>query len=87
MIRALADPKFRRTKSSATGNYLYLCLPATIISPFHRITFDTGRTVKGICTLETRCSIAKELRIGNITVSDVPFLVTDMATGNDEADL
>lgn len=50
------------------------------------IYLDSGRTVKGIGTRETRCAIAKELRIGNITVSDVPFLVTDMATGNDEAD-
>lgn len=49
------------------------------------IMTDAYNTVAGIGRRKARYAIAKEMRIGDITVTDVPFLVLDMSTGNAEA--
>lgn len=50
------------------------------------IPLDTSFEVKGHELTKGRYAIAKELKIGNITVSDVPFLITSLSTNNTEAD-
>ena len=46
----------------------------------------TRITVAGIAARDGYIAMAKELKIGNITVRDVPFTVISMPSGNDEAD-
>ncbi len=43
-------------------------------------------SVSGVGTRKGRFAIAKELKLGNITVKDVPFVIADFETGNAEAD-
>lgn len=47
---------------------------------------ETRVSVSGISKKEGYIAIAKELKIGNITINDVPFTVVSMATDNSEAD-
>lgn len=50
------------------------------------VPLDATNTVRGIGRREGGYAIAKELVIGNITIRDVPFLVMDISTTNEEAD-
>lgn len=43
-------------------------------------------TVAGVGTRKGRYAIAAEMKLGNITVCDVPFVVMDFKTGNAKAD-
>lgn len=47
---------------------------------------DTKITVAGISKSDGHIAIAKELRLGNITVKDVPFVVASLSSHNEEAD-
>ncbi len=47
---------------------------------------ETRITVDGFARRDGYYAIARELKMGNITVTDVPFIVVDMTTGNEEAD-
>lgn len=42
-------------------------------------------TLTGICRRKARYAMAEEMRIGNILVRDVPFLIVDLNTDNKEA--
>ncbi len=65
---------------------------SNIISPemadhFKLIPLDNTRiTVKGVNRRDGYIAIAKELRIGNIIVRDVPFTVISLSSDNEEAD-
>ncbi len=53
---------------------------------FNLIPIDGYVTVAGVGQRAGQYAIAKEIKIGNITVSDVPFVIIDFKTGNDKAD-
>lgn len=53
---------------------------------FNLIPLDVETKVAGVGIHSGTFAIARELKIGNITVSDVPFFVMDITTNNDEAD-
>lgn len=65
---------------------------ANIISPemaekFNLIPLeDTRITVIGVKSRDGYLAIAKELRLGDITVTDVPFTVISLSSNNSEAD-
>lgn len=51
------------------------------------LTFlENTRTVTGVAAAQSRQAIAGELRLGNITVKDVPFYVMNITSNNPEAD-
>lgn len=50
------------------------------------IPLDAGIDVMGLGKTKSRMAIAKTLRIGNITVEDVPFHVINLTANNEEAD-
>lgn len=58
----------------------------SLASKYNLIELDATNTVKGMGKREGRYAIAKELKIGNITMSDVPFIIVSLTTGNVEAD-
>lgn len=43
-------------------------------------------TITGVNQRKANYAIARELKMGNMTVRDVPFTVVDLSSGNDEAD-
>lgn len=47
---------------------------------------DANATATGVEASAGRYAIARELRLGNITVKDVPFFVIDIRSHNEEAD-
>lgn len=47
---------------------------------------DAYNNVRGIGTQKAQYAIAKEMKLGNITVCDVPFVIVDFKVGNEEAD-
>ena len=47
---------------------------------------DTRITVTGVDSRDGYVAIAKEMQIGNMTLTDVPFTVMSLSSGNDEAD-
>lgn len=47
---------------------------------------DANAAATGVETSSGRYAIAKELKLGNITVTDVPFYVIDIRSHNEEAD-
>ena len=49
------------------------------------IPLEAYNNVMGIGRQTTQYAIAKEIRLGNITVSDVPFVIVDFAVDNEEA--
>lgn len=51
------------------------------------IPLEASNTVVGIGRRDGRYAIAKELKLGNVMVTDVPFLVLDITTGHAEADM
>ena len=53
---------------------------------FNLIPIDGYVTVAGVGQRTGQYAIAKEIKIGNITVSDVPFVIIDFKTGNEQAD-
>ena len=53
---------------------------------FNLIPLDGYVTVAGVGYRKGQYAIAKEIRIGNITVTDVPFVIMDFKTGNAKAD-
>ncbi|MDE5724720.1 MAG: retropepsin-like domain-containing protein [Duncaniella sp.] len=53
---------------------------------FSLIPIDGYVTVAGVGTRTGRYAIAKEVRLGNIAVSDVPFVIVDFKTGNAKVD-
>lgn len=48
---------------------------------------DADVAATGVATSAGRYAIARELKLGNITVSDVPFYVIDIRSHNAEADM
>lgn len=50
------------------------------------VPIDGYVTVAGIGQRKGQLAIAKEVRLGNVTVSDVPFVIVDLSTGNATAD-
>lgn len=53
---------------------------------FNLTPIDGYVTVAGVGQRTGQYAIAKEIKIGNITVSDVPFVIIDFKTGNAKAD-
>lgn len=53
---------------------------------FNLIPIDGYVTAAGIGRRKGRYAIAREVRLGNIVVSDVPFVIMDFKTGNAKAD-
>lgn len=53
---------------------------------FNLVPLDVKYCLKGIDKEYGRYVIAKELKIGNITITDVPFVVTKFSSKNAEAD-
>ena len=53
---------------------------------FNLTPIDGYVTVAGVGQRTGQYAIAKEIKIGNITVSDVPFVIIDFKTGNEQAD-
>lgn len=47
---------------------------------------ETGIKVEGMEKRDGYIAVAKELRLGDVTVYDVPFIVIDLKTGNEKAD-
>lgn len=50
------------------------------------IPLEAYNNVMGIGRQKVQYVIAKEIKLGNITIRDVPFVVVDLAVGNEEAD-
>lgn len=53
---------------------------------FNLIPLNDSGNVTGIGQASGKLAIAKELKIGNISITDVPFLVIDITSNNEEAD-
>lgn len=53
---------------------------------YNLIPLEASSTVGGVGLQNGKYAIAKELKIGDIVVSDVPFYVIDIKTNNEEAD-
>lgn len=47
---------------------------------------DANATATGVASSAGRYAVAKELKLGNITVKDVPFYVIDISSHHEEAD-
>lgn len=58
----------------------------SLAKEFNLIPVDGYVTVAGVGKRSGQYAIAKEVKIGNITVSDVPFVIADFTTGNAKAD-
>lgn len=58
----------------------------SLAKEFNLTPLDAYVTVAGVGKRKGRFAIAKEIRIGDITVSDVPFVIMDFTTGNAKAD-
>ena len=50
------------------------------------IPLDDSGNVSGIGVASGKLAMVKELKIGNISITDVPFLVIDITSNNEEAD-
>ena len=57
-----------------------------LAAKYNLIPLDASNTVTGVGRRDGTYVMAKELVMGNITVRDVPFLVTDISSNNKEAD-
>lgn len=53
---------------------------------FNLIPIEGYVTVAGVGKRKGHYAIAKEIKIGNMTVTDVPFVITDFKTGNAKVD-
>lgn len=58
----------------------------SLAAEYGLIPIDGYITVAGVGSREGRFAIARELEIGNMTVTDVPFVIMNFETGNAEAD-
>ncbi|MDE6562239.1 MAG: retropepsin-like domain-containing protein [Muribaculaceae bacterium] len=61
-------------------------ISASLVEKFDLIPIDVMTKVSGIGSHNGYLAIAKELKIGNITISNVPFFVMDITANNEEAD-
>lgn len=57
-----------------------------LAAQYDLVPLDVPLDVKGLGTQTGRFMLAREMKIGNITVTDVPFLVVSLLTGNAKAD-
>lgn len=58
----------------------------SLAQKYNLIPIDGYVTVAGIGQRKGQYAIAKEIKIGNIVVTDVPFVIIDFKTGNEQAD-
>ena len=58
----------------------------SLAQKYNLIPIDGYVTVAGIGQRKGQYAIAKEIKIGNIVVTDVPFVIIDFKTGNAKAD-
>lgn len=58
----------------------------SLAQKLHLIPLQAYNNVAGIGRQKAQYAIAAELKLGNITVKDVPFLIVDFAVDNEEAD-
>ena len=58
----------------------------SLAAEYGLIPLDVSLDIAGFGVQTGRYALAKELKIGNITVSNVPFMVTSMLSDNAEAD-
>lgn len=58
----------------------------SLAKKYNLTPIDGYVTVAGIGKRKGQYAIAKEIKIGNITVSDVPFVIMDFTTGHSKAD-
>lgn len=52
---------------------------------FGLVPLQAYNNVRGIGTQKAQYAIAKELKLGNITIKDVPFVIVDIKVDNEEA--
>ena len=57
-----------------------------IAAKYNLIPLNTSLSVTGVKSVSGQYAIAKELKLGNITVKDVPFLVLPMSSKNKKLD-
>jgi hypothetical protein len=58
-----------------------------MVDKYHLIPLDgTKVSVNGVARKEGYIAIAKELKMGNITITDVPFTVVSVSSNNSQAD-
>lgn len=57
----------------------------SLAQKFDLIPLEAYNNVRGIGTQKARYAIAKELKLGNITIKDVPFVIVDFEVDNEEA--
>lgn len=60
-------------------------ISTALVDKYNLIPIDVETKVSGAKSHNGTYAIAKELKIGNITVKDVPFYVMDITANNDEA--
>lgn len=58
----------------------------SLVRKFNLIPIDGYVTAAGIGRRKGQYAIAREVRLGNMTISDVPFVIMDFKTGNAKAD-
>ena len=57
-----------------------------LAAQYDLVPLDVPFDVKGYGTKTGRFALVREMKIGNITVTDVPFLIVPLSTGNAKAD-
>ena len=57
----------------------------SLASYYDLIPINAGHSVSGIGRRNGQLAIAKEIKIGNITIRDVPFLIVNLTLDNEEA--
>lgn len=58
----------------------------SLAQKFGLIPLDAALSVGGLGVQAGQCAIAKELRLGSLTITDVPFTIITMSANNKEAD-
>ncbi|MDE7414440.1 MAG: retropepsin-like domain-containing protein [Muribaculaceae bacterium] len=61
-------------------------IASSLVEKYNLIPIDVETKVSGAKPHNGSLAIAKEMKIGNISVGDVPFYVMDITANNDEAD-
>ncbi|MDE6485837.1 MAG: retroviral-like aspartic protease family protein [Duncaniella sp.] len=59
----------------------------SLAAKFNLTPLDAYNNLAGIGVRKARYAVAHELKLGNITLRDVPFCIISLATGNEEADV
>lgn len=57
----------------------------SLAQKFGLIPLEAYNNVRGIGTQKAQYAIAKEISLGNISITDVPFVIVDLETDNEEA--